>query len=52
MVSSNHGHEAKGQIILEQLFDVLNFPKKKTKKFDKFLPKRSVSIRSDTMKPK
>ena len=33
-------HEAfsKGQLISECPFDVLNFPKKPTKKFDKFLP--------------
>ena len=27
----------KGQLISECLFDILNFPKKTTKKFDKFL---------------
>ena len=29
---------SKGQLISECLFDVLNFPKKKTQKFDEFLP--------------
>ena len=29
---------AKGQLISEWLFDVLNFPKKHTKQFDEFLP--------------
>ena len=29
---------AKGQLISEGLFDVLNFPKKNTKKVDEFLP--------------
>ena len=35
----------KGQIISECLFDFLNFPKKNTKKFDKFLPKDLKTIR-------
>ena len=29
---------AKGQLISEWLFDVSNFPKKTTQKFDEFLP--------------
>ena len=33
----------KGQLISECLFEVLNFPKKTTKKFDKFLPKNLKS---------
>ena len=40
----NHGHEAKGQIISELLFDVLNFPK--NQKFDKFLPKNLKAERA------
>ena len=30
--------DAKGQLISECLFDVLNFPEKTNKKYDKFLP--------------
>ena len=33
----------KGQLISECLFDFLNFPKKNTEKFDKFLPKNLKS---------
>ena len=29
---------AKGQLISEWLFDVVNFPKNPTQKFDEFLP--------------
>ena len=36
--------EAKGQIISERLFDVLNFPKKQ--KIDKFLPKNLKAERA------
>ena len=34
---------AKGQLISECIFDVLNLPKKTNKKFDKFLPKNLKS---------
>jgi hypothetical protein len=33
----------KGQLISECLFDVLNFPKKTTQQFDRFLPKNLKS---------
>ena len=36
-------HNAKGQLISECIFDVLNFPKKTMQKFDKFLPKNLKS---------
>ena len=40
----------KGQLISECPFDVLNFPKKTTKKFDKFLPKNLKSGLINTIK--